>query len=65
MILLKELKKSIPLPVSALHCNMMKPAAKELKDFMADFDFRDPKIPLVSNVSAKAEHLSDEIKSTN
>ncbi|EMH80316.1 [acyl-carrier-protein] S-malonyltransferase [alpha proteobacterium HIMB114] len=64
ILLKKELKKkSIPLPVSApFHCNMMKPAAEELKDFMADFDFRNPKIPLVSNVSAKAEHLSDEIK---
>jgi len=64
ILLKKELKKkSITLPVSApFHCNMMKPAAEELKDFMADFDFRNPKIPLVSNVSAKAEHLSDEIK---
>lgn len=64
ILLKKELKKkSIPLPVSApFHCNMMKPAAEELKDFMLDFDFRNPQIPLVSNVSAKAEHLSDEIK---
>ena len=65
MILLKKelKKKSIPLPVSApFHCNMMKPAAEELKNYMISFDFSEPKIPLVSNVSAKAEYLSDEIK---
>ena len=65
VILLKEelKKKSISLPVSApFHCSMMKPAAEELKNYMLDFQFSDPKIPLVSNVSAKAEHSSDEIK---
>ena len=56
-------KKSISLPVSApFHCKMMKPAAEELKNYMMDFKFNDPKIPFVSNVSAKAENLSNEIK---
>jgi len=64
VLLKKELKKkSISLPVSApFHCNMMRPAAEELKNYMMDFEFNDPKIPLVSNVSAKAEHLSAKIK---
>jgi len=56
-------KKSIPLPVSApFHCKMMKPAAEELKNYIEDFHFKDPKIPLVSNVSAKAENLNNKIK---
>jgi [acyl-carrier-protein] S-malonyltransferase len=66
IFLLKEelKKKSIPLPVSApFHCQMMKPAAEELKNYIEDFHFGDPKIPLVSNVSAKAEKLNSEIKS--
>jgi len=65
VVLLKEelKKKSIPLPVSApFHCQMMKPAAEELKNYIESFHFSDPKIPLVSNVSAKAEKLSNEIK---
>jgi len=65
VILLKEelKKKSIPLPVSApFHCKMMQPASVELKNYIENFDFNNPKIPLISNVSAKAENLSDEIK---
>jgi [acyl-carrier-protein] S-malonyltransferase len=65
VVLLKEelKKKSILLPVSApFHCQMMKPAAEELKNYIESFHFSDPKIPLVSNVSAKVEKLSNEIK---
>jgi len=65
VILLKEelKKKCIPLPVSApFHCKMMMPAAQELKSYIESFDFDNPKIPLVSNVSAKDEKLSNEIK---
>ena len=65
IIILKEelKKKSIPLPVSApFHCAMMNPAAKILEDYISDFNFYDPKIPLVSNVSAKGEISADEIK---
>jgi len=64
-VLLKEelKKKSISLPVSApFHCQMMKPAAEELKSYIENFHFSDPKIPLVSNVSTKAERLNNEIK---
>jgi len=65
IIFLKEelKKKSIPLPVSApFHCAMMKPAAKILENYITDFNFNNPKIPLVSNVSAKGETSKDEIK---
>ena len=65
IVFLKEelKKKSIPLPVSApFHCAMMKPAAKILEDYITDFNFNNPKIPLVSNVSAKGEISKDEIK---
>jgi len=65
IVFLKEelKKKSIPLPVSApFHCAMMKPAAKILEDYITDFNFNNPKIPLVSNVSAKGETSKDEIK---
>jgi len=65
IIFLKEelKKKSIPLPVSApFHCAMMNPAAKILEDYINDFNFNNPKIPLVSNVSAKEETSKDEIK---
>jgi len=65
IVFLKEelKKKSIPLPVSApFHCAMMKPAAKILENYITDFNFNNPKIPLVSNVSAKGETSKDEIK---
>ena len=65
IVFLKEelKKKSISLPVSApFHCAMMNPAAKILEDYITDFNFNDPKIPLVSNVSAKGETSKDEIK---
>ena len=64
MFLKEELKKkSIPLPVSApFHWAMMTPAAKILEDYISDFNFNNPKIPLVSNVSAKGETSKDEIK---
>jgi [acyl-carrier-protein] S-malonyltransferase len=65
IVFLKEelKKKTIPLPVSApFHCAMMKPAAKILEDYITDFNFHNPKIPLVSNVSAKGETSKDEIK---
>jgi len=65
IVFLKEelKKKSIPLPVSApFHCRLMEPAAKILEDYITDFNFNDPKIPLVSNVSAKGETSKDEIK---
>ena len=65
VVLLKEelKKKTIPLPVSApFHCAMMRPAAKILEDYISNFNLNIPKIPIVSNVSAKAESSKDEIK---
>ena len=44
------------------HCAMMRPAAKILEDYIGNFNLNIPKIPIVSNVSAKAETSKDEIK---
>jgi [acyl-carrier-protein] S-malonyltransferase len=49
-------KKSIMLPVSApFHCKMMLPAAKELEDYIKDFEIKEPAISFVSNVSSNIE----------
>ncbi len=56
--LLKEAgaKRALPLPVSApFHCALMRPAADELTDFMADVAFSAPSCPIVQNVSVVAE----------
>ena len=64
LLLKNELnKKSIKLPVSApFHCNMMKPAADELKIFIKQFTMTSPQIPFVSNVSAKPETEIEKIQ---
>ena len=65
VLLIKEefKKKSILLPVSApFHCKMMLPAAKELEEYLNNFKILDPVIPIVSNVSTKAEQNCEEIK---
>ena len=56
-------KKSILLPVSApFHCQLMKPAAEEIKDLIMNLSMRNPLIPIVSNVTAEAVTQSEEIK---
>ena len=56
-------KKSIVLPVSApFHCKMMVPAADELMEYIEQFEFKDPLIPFVSNVSVNAETNNQKIK---
>ena len=56
-------KKSIMLPVSApFHCKMMVPAADELVEYIKQFEFKDPLIPIVSNVSVSAETNNQKIK---
>ena len=41
------------LAVSApFHCELMKPAAEQLAPVLADIEFRDLKVPLVTNVDA-------------
>ena len=56
-------KKSINLPVSApFHCKLMKPAAEEMKSLILNSTFRQPQIPIVSNVTAKDETVIEIIK---
>lgn len=48
-------KKAIALSVSApFHCALMEPAAEKLESELANVQFRDSRIPVVTNVEAKA-----------
>ena len=56
-------KKSIILPVSApFHCKLMKPAADHMKNLILNSDLQEPKIPIISNVTAKEETDKENIK---
>ena len=49
-------KKVVRLPVSApFHCTLMAPAAKTMAQALADTDIHPPRVPIVSNVTARAE----------
>ena len=55
--------KCIPLKVSApFHCSLMKPAALEMKDKINKTIFSDPLLEIVSNVTAKPESDTENIK---
>ena len=56
-------KKSIPLSVSApFHCQLMKPAADEIKYLIMNCNLKDPIIPIVSNVTAETVKDKKKIK---
>jgi [acyl-carrier-protein] S-malonyltransferase len=56
-------RRSIMLPVSApFHCALMKPAADEMEEALAEVDLREPLMPLIANVSARPVRDPDEIK---
>lgn len=56
-------KKAVPLPVSVpSHCALMKPAAEQLKNMLADVDVRSPEIPVIHNVDVVTLNNADEIK---
>ena len=61
---LKERKiKNIKLPVSApFHCELMREATIKMKKLINDQEFKDPKIKIVSNVTAEAYKNIDQIK---
>ena len=63
-LLLKEKKiKSIPLKVSApFHCSLMKPAAETMKKKIDETKFNNPEFNIISNVTAKIEKESINIK---
>jgi [acyl-carrier-protein] S-malonyltransferase len=56
-------KRAVPLPVSApFHCALMAPAAEAMETALAEVALRDPKVPLVANVTAAAVTRADEIR---
>ena len=66
-LLCLELKKKnykyIKLPVSSpFHCPLMKNATDVMKHKIDETDFKDPKVNIISNVTAKPTKDSDEIK---
>lgn len=59
-------QRAVPLPVSgAFHTSLMRPAAEGMARALEACTFRDPTIPVISNVTAKpltkAEELRDEL----
>jgi [acyl-carrier-protein] S-malonyltransferase len=56
-------KRAIKLAVSApFHCALMKPAQDRLAEDLGRLTFRDPAVPLVNNVDAKAVTAADECR---
>jgi [acyl-carrier-protein] S-malonyltransferase len=57
-------KKVIPLAVSGpFHSSLMQPVADMFEKDLARATFRDPKVPVVSNVSARVVKKKDEVRS--
>lgn len=60
----KGVKRGMLLPVSApFHCAMMQPAADAMAEALAKVTMNAPKLPVVSNVTAKGESNPDDIRS--
>ena len=56
-------KRALPLAVSVpSHCELMKPAADQLKQALERVEFATPEIPVVNNVDAKIENSPEAIK---
>lgn len=56
-------KRVIPLPVSgAFHSAIMKPASAEFEQYLADKNFHDAHIPVITNIDAKMEMRGDRFK---
>ncbi len=56
-------RRSIMLPVSApFHCALMKPAADEMAEALAEVKFAEPLVPLIANVTALPVRDLEEIK---
>ena len=59
----KKSIRGIILPVSApFHCSLMKSAEKEMSQKITESLFKDPKPPIISNVTAQAENKVNKIK---
>jgi [acyl-carrier-protein] S-malonyltransferase len=56
-------RRAVRLPVSApFHCALMEPARRRLAADLARLPFRDPSIPLVNNVDARAVRTAQECR---
>ena len=61
---LKGAKRSVMLPVSGpFHCPLMAPVADVMAEALAEVEVRIPRLPLVSNVTARGVTDPDEIRS--
>lgn len=59
----KGIKRAMLLPVSApFHCAMMQPAADAMAEALAQATVQPPRLPIVSNVTAKGETNPADIK---
>ena len=59
----KGVKRGMLLPVSApFHCALMQPAADAMAEALAKVTMNVPRLPVVSNVTAKAESNPDDIR---
>ncbi len=57
-------KRAVPLPVSApFHCPLMQPAAEAMSDALSYTVVEAPAVPVLANVTAKAESDPDTIRS--
>ena len=56
-------KRALPLSVSApFHSSLMRPAAVELRERLAQIDFAAPRIPVVNNIDVAVETDADAIR---
>lgn len=59
----KGAKRAMMLPVSApFHCSLMAPAAREMQEALNQTTIRPPFLPVVANVTAKAENDPNDIR---
>ncbi|WP_305041420.1 ACP S-malonyltransferase [Geoalkalibacter sp.] len=58
----KGAKRALPLPVSApFHCPLMVPAGERLAEVLATLEYGTLQVPVVTNVEARANQLSERI----
>lgn len=63
LALAKGAKRAVMLPVSApFHCPLMAPAAARMAEALAEVEFKAPSVPVVANVTAKAESDPNELR---